>query len=174
MAESKHNQIAEAIKARLEGIVGNDGATYWYTPAAVVRVQSYDRLLIDPSVMLPEDAKAIYALRAGEERHREESTGDATSGGIVAAEAEFFVLMYRLTAGSDDKPYGPDGSTKALEQNRMVRDFLRALWLDVTLGGLATNIVDGSLLVDRDTDVEKWAVAEARFTVAYTYAARTP
>ena len=168
MAESKHNQIAAALKARFEGIVGDSGTTYWYTPAKVARVQSYDRLLADPTVGM------VYALRAGEERHREESTGAAATGGILAAEAEFFVLLLRPTAAADDNPFGADASTKALEQDRMVRDFLRALFLDVTLGGLASNIADGSLIVDRDVEVEGWAVAEARFTVLYTYPARTP
>lgn len=166
--ESKHNQIADALKARFAAIVADGGATYFYTPAQVARVQAYDRLLADPTV------GQVYALRAGEERHREESTGGAVTGGIVAAEAEFFVLLLRPTAAVDDNPFGADASTKAIEQDRMVRDFLRALFLDVTLGGLASNIVDGSLIVDRDMEIEGWAVAEARFTVLYTYPSRTP
>ncbi len=163
MAESKHGQIAEALKARLAAIAGDNGTAYWYTPAKVVRVQAYDRLIADPSVGM------VYAIRAGEERHAEETTG----GGVVA-EAEFFCLMLRPTEAADDQPFGADESTKATEQDRMVRDFLRALWLDVTLGGLASNVVDGSLVIDRDVDVEKWAVAEARFTVRYSYQALTP
>lgn len=163
MAESIHSQIAEALKARFAALVGNSGTTYWYTPARVVRVQAYDRLIADPSV------GSIYAIRAGEERHSEEGTG-----GLTAAEAEFWVLLLRPTQASDDNPFGSDESTKAIEQDRMVRDFLRALFLDVTLGGLASNVVDGSLVVDRDVEVEGWAVAEARFTVRYSYQALTP
>ena len=168
MAESKHSQIAEALKARLAAIMGDQGTTYGYTPEGVARVQAYDRLLADPSVGM------VYALRAGSEQHVEESTGDATSGGGMGATAEFFVLMLRPTLAADDNPFGADASTKAIEQDRMVRDFLRALLLDVTLGGLAYNVVAGSLVVDRDMEVEGWAVAEARFTVAYGYSARTP
>lgn len=168
MAESIHHQIAEALKTRLSAIVGDGGTTYWYTPDRVVRVQSYDRLIADPTVGM------VYAIRAGEERHREEGTGGPTTGGQVGAEAEFFVLMLRPSDASDDNPFGADESTKPIEQGRMVRDFLRALWLDVTLGGLALNISDGSLMIDRDVDVEGWAVAEARFTVLYTYLSRTP
>lgn len=168
MAESKHGQIAEALKSRLGAIAADGGATYWYTPDRVVRVQAYDRMLADPTVGM------VYAIRAGQEQHAEESTGDATSGGVVAAEAEFFVLMVRPTQATDDNPFGADESTKAIEQDRMVRDFLRALLLDVTLGGLAHNVVLGSLIVDRDVAVEGWAVAEARFVVRYSYPARTP
>lgn len=168
MAESIHTQIAEALRVRLAAIVGDNGTTYWYTPERAVRVGQYDRLIADPSL------GQVYAIRPGEETHREYSTGDAISGGVVAAEAELFVLMLRPTEASDDAPFGADGVTKSLEQDRMVRDFLRALWLDVTLGGLALNVVDGSLIVDRDVDVEGWAAAEARLTVSYTYLARTP
>lgn len=168
MAESKHNQIADALKARLVAITGDGGTTYWYTPAVVARVQAYDRLLADPTVGM------VYALRAGSEEHLEESTGDAVSGGGMAATAEWFVLMLRPTAAADDNPFGADASTKAIEQDRMIRDFLRALLLDVTLGGLAYNVVSGSLVVDRDMEVEGWAIAEARFRVAYGYRARTP
>ena len=168
MAESRHTQIAAALKARFEAVTGDSGATYWYTPAKVVRIQANDRMLADPSVGM------VYAIHAGEERHREESTGDATAGGIMAAEAEFFVLLLRPTAAADDNPFGADASTKAIEQDRMVRDFLRALFLDVTLGSLASNIAAGSLIVDRDLEVEGWAAAEARFTVLYSYPARTP
>jgi hypothetical protein len=168
MAESLHHQIAEALRTRLAAITGDGGTTYWYTPAGVARVQAYDRLVADPTVGM------VYAIRAGEERHREEGTGSPTTGGLVAAEAEFWVLMLRPTEATDDNPFGADASTKATEQDRMVRDFLRALWLDVTLGGLANNIVDGSLIVDRDMEVEGWAVAEARFAVFYSYPARTP
>ena len=168
MAESKHHQIAEALKARFTAIVTDGGTTYWYTPAKVVRVQAWDRLIADPSV------EQVYALRAGEERHTEESTGDAASGGGVKAEAEFFVLLLRPSLAADENPFGADASTKPTEQDRMVRDFLRALWLDVTLGGLVENVVDGSLVIDRDVDVEGWAVAEARFTVVYSYLSRTP
>lgn len=162
MAESIHYQIAEALKARLAAITGDLGATYWYTPDRVVRVQTYDRLVADPTVGM------VYALRAGEERHREEATQ------VVGAEAEFFCLMLRPTEAADDAPFGADESTKAREQDRMVRDFLKALWGDVTLGGLANNVVDGSLFVDRDVDVEGWACVEARFAVSYSYPSGAP
>jgi len=163
VAESQHSRIAEALKARFAAIVGDNGTTYWYTPARVARVQAYDRLIADPSV------GAVYAIRAGEERHTEEGTG-----GLVGAEAEFWTLLLRPTLSSDDNPFGTDESTKAIEQDRMVRDFLRALFLDVTLGGLASNVVDGSLVIDRDVDVEGWACAEARYTVRYSYQALAP
>jgi len=168
MAESLHNQIADALKARLGAIARDGGATYWYTPDRVARVQGYDMLSADPTVGM------AYLVRAGEERHAEESTGDAASGGGVRAEAEFWVLMLRPTAAADENPFGADASTKAIEQDRMVRDFLRALWLDVTLGGLVQNVVDGSLVIDRDIEVRGWAAAEARFTIVYSYLSRIP
>jgi hypothetical protein len=162
MAESIHHAIGEALKARLAALTGDNGAAYWYTPDRVVRVQAYDRLVADPTVGM------VYAIRAGEERHREEATQ------TVMAEAEWWVLMLRPTEAADDSPFGADESTKATEQDRMARDFLKALWTDVTLGGLALNVVDGSLYVDRDMDVEGWAVVEARLSILYSYPKATP
>jgi hypothetical protein len=162
VAESIHYAIGEALKARLVALTGDNGAAYWYTPDRVVRVQSYDRLVSDPTVGM------AYAIRAVEERHREEATQ------TVMAEAEWWVLMLRPTEATDDNPFGSDESTKAREQDRMARDFLKALWVDVTLGGLALNVVDGSLFVDRDMDVEGWAVVEARFSILYSYPKATP
>lgn len=169
MAESRHSQIVEALRTRLAAIVGDGGSTYWYTPARVVRAQVYDRLLADDSVGTP-----IYALRAGEETHEEESTGDAVSGGGIRARAEVFVLLMARTQAADDSPFGFDGETKALEQDRMIRDVLKKLWQDVTLGGLATNLSDGQLVVDREVDVEGWACVEVRLAVVYSYLAGTP
>lgn len=168
MAESIHNQIAEALKTRLEAIVADEGVSYWYTPKRVVRCMAYDRLLADKSV------GSVYAIRAGQEQHAEKSTGSAATGGMMQAEAEFFLELLRETKAASDNPFGADESTKAIEQDRMVRDVLRALLLDVTLGGLAENIVATSLIVGRDVEIPGWAVAEVRFVVAYTYAARTP
>lgn len=168
MAESKHSQIAAALKARFEAIVADGGGTYWYTPDRVARVQAYDRLLADKSL------GTVYAIRPGQEQHAEESTGDSSTGGIMAAEAEFFVLLLQPTAAVDNNPFGQDASTRSIEQDRVIRDFLRALLLDVTLDGLVENLIQDSLIVDRDVGVEGWAVAEARFVVRYSYPARTP
>jgi hypothetical protein len=38
MPESKVEQILAAIKTSLEGITGDSGTTYWYTPGIVIRV----------------------------------------------------------------------------------------------------------------------------------------
>lgn len=170
MAESRHWLIGEAIRAALGDIVvtGAAGSVYWYKPEKSVRVSRFDGLLDDATLA------QVFALRAGEETHTEESTGDPTSGGIVGAAAEFFLLMLRRHNQATENPYQESDPTRAKVVDRMVRDALRRLWIDVTLGGLANNISQGSLLIDRDVWVPGWACAEARFTVLYSYPARTP
>lgn len=163
MAESIHYQVLEAIQSRLAAIAGDGGSTYWYTPDKTVRCTVYDRLLADPSA-----GDQIYAVRAGEERHQEETAQS------VAAEAEVFVLMLRRTAEVDESPFGPDGGLKAREQDRMAQDILRKLWSDPTLGGLVNNVAGDRLYLDRDVDIEGWACVEARFTVFYSYDKGTP
>ena len=169
MAESNHWLIAEAIRAKLAAIVSDGGATYWYTPSYALRVTSYERLLADTSLT------HIYALRAGEELHGEQGTGSVSTGGSVRATAELNLLMLRKDESATTNPFEEASPTREQIVDRMVRDVLRALWTDVTLGGLAINIAASSLFIDRDVAIEgPWAVAEARFSVDYDYLALTP
>lgn len=169
MAESIHWQIVEAIRAKLAAIAGDGGATYWYTPTHVLRVSSWERMLADSSL------EQILALRAQEETHGEEGTGSLSTGGSVRTRAELTLLMLRRDERDTTNPFEEASPTREQIVDRMVRDVLRALWDDVTLGGLAINVVAGSFIVDRDVAVEgKWAVAEARFAVDYDYLAKTP
>ena len=169
MAESIHNQIIAALVTRLEALEEDGGSTCWYTPNRVVVVNSYERLLADPTI------KHIYALRPAEETHEEHHTGSSAAGGGLRAIAEFYLLMMRRDEREAMNPFEEATPTRATIVDRIVRDVLRALFLDVTLGGLAINIVQGSLVIDRDLDIEgKWAVAEARFGIDYEYLAGTP
>lgn len=170
MAESIHYQISQALVAALDAIAGDGGSTYWYTPSRVVRVSVWDRLIADAS------HEHILGLRAGEETHTEESTGTTATGGGMLATAEFYLLMLRREEADTGDPFDKPTTPRELVVDRMVRDCVRALLGgDVTLGGLAINIADGSLIVDRDIAVEgAWAVAEARFAVQYSYMSKTP
>lgn len=168
MAESIHWQISAALVDALEAISADNGSTFWYTPERVVRVTSYERLLADASLT------HILALRAQEETHSEQSTGSSATGGVVGAVAEFTLLMLRRDE-TIESPFDRASITREQIVDRMVRDVLRAIWADVTLGGLAINISAGSLVIDRDVAVEgPWAVAEMRFAVEYDYLALTP
>lgn len=169
MAESLHTQILEAVKTVLKGIVEDAGESYWYTPTAVIACEAWDGVP-DPSV-----GDQVLAIRAGEERHTEETSG------TVKAEAEVFILAIRKSDSADLSPYSGDTSTRLREKDRMVRDVLRALWANPTLkigtaDALVNNVCQDSLFVNRDMFVEgdAWVVAEMRFTVVYTYPKATP
>jgi hypothetical protein len=169
MAESIHWQIAEVIRSRLEAIAGDDGTTYWYTPDRAVYTLAFENVLADTTL------KQVFIVMAGEERQSEEATGSASTGGVVRSLSEFFVLMLRRDPRATTNAYREGDPTRERVVSRMVRDFVRAMWLDVTLGGLAINIARESLVIDRNMVIEgPWAVAEARFDVDYDFLALTP
>lgn len=165
MAESIHEQIVAAIETSLEGIVGDGGDTYWYTPGAVTRVTWDEERLLDSSIDGP-----IYALRPGEETHAESTTGE------MEALAEIHVLV-ATTFESAETPLEPADTSRATVVNRMVRDVLRKLLTDVqitSIGGAVDNVFDGSVVIDRDRYVAGWALAEIIFTIKYRYAGGVP
>lgn len=144
-------------------------ATSHYLPDKVYRVSSYaDGRLFDSSVGEP---ATIYAVRAGDSRTVEWSTGDATSGGFSSAEVEMFVLAMR-NGGTDD-------NTDEVEvRENLTRDALRVLLMDPTVDGLAVNVADGEITVNRDFFVDGlsdgWICTEIAFPLRYSFQATAP
>lgn len=170
MAESKHWQIAEALRAAFAAIAGDDGTTYWYSVDEAVQVQEYTDAM-DSSL------ESVVLIKSGEETHDEYSTGTAADGGVIRAFAEFFVLLVRHHPRASHRPFNEPTPTRAQVTDRTVRDFVRVLFADVTLGGLARNVSSSSVIVDRDLGgegLESWSLAEARFLVEYEYFASAP
>lgn len=172
MAESVHEQIAAGLAAAFAAIVADGGASFWYTPDKVGRVTFYTDSLLRP------EYSTLYVLRPGDENHREE-----TSSGGVSVTAEFFVLIAKKLDVASEDPFDParDTPTRETVVNRVVRDAVKTLWANVQLGGIVNgtveNIVTGSLFVERSAvelaDV-RWALAELRFEVLYSYLKGTP
>lgn len=164
MSESKHEQIAAALEARLRTIQSDGGTTYWYTPD-VLRCLEPTSAFLDPS------RPVVLFLSPGSEDHRE---GESSS--MMASEAEFYITACAEWAPGTSSPWddAASGTSRWLVANRLTQDVLRALLATVTLGGLADNIIRDSLIVDRARWIERWVVVELRFTVAYSYPAGTP
>jgi hypothetical protein len=162
VAESIHEQIAAALRTSLAAITADGGTTYWYKPDVVARVTFFDEMQLDRGY------QHVVLVRPGDEMHSEYQTGQCQ------ANAEMFVLVARQFDGATENPYRESEPTRWQIANRCVRDVLRALWSDVTLGGLAQNIVADSLVVDRARYVAGWCLAELRFEVTYVYSKATP
>jgi len=162
MSESVHEQIAAALVSALSGIVGNNGTTYWYTPSAVRRVVWFDEQYLDSTLSV------IYLLRPGIERIEE------TASQQITGNAEFFLVVARKHMKATEDPLREPAPTRWTVADRMVRDVVKKLLVDPTLGGLCDNVFAESVTVDRDMYLDNWALAELRFAAEYTTAGSAP
>jgi hypothetical protein len=170
VAESIHEQIAAAIQTSLAAIVSDGGTTYWYTPGAVVRTLWFSDEEGDLNLLQEEIGGAIYAIRPGDETHEEGTTGQ------MRAEADIFILV-AMPFTDPETPFANAVPSRWTVVNRMVRDVLRKLLVDVRLlsaGGAVENIFASPVIVDRDRFVEGWAIAEIQMQVSYHYALGVP
>lgn len=176
-AESIHEQIEEALRVLLAGIVA--GANYWNTfessTAKVARCSFYR------DADLVAAYEQIVLIRPGIETVRELSSGDAISGGGLRGEMETFVEINKRFEKGTENPFEATAPTRATLVNRVIRDVLRRVCLDgITLapvlgaGTPTVNVIQESLVIDRDQFMEKWARAELRFVISYDFMAATP
>jgi len=162
MAEPVHEQISAAIRTRLLTIVADGGTTYWYTPDAVVRclefLSSYD---VSKEHML--------FIRADPFDVSEGTTG------TIHGTAPFSVLIVRADERASRHPFDEEASDEPIAAKvitRAINDVCKALLSDVTLGGLAWNVADGTIACDPSYQVGgAWLSALVTFTVRYDYAA---
>ncbi len=169
MAESIAEQIAAALQAKLATIVGDAGVTYWYTPAYVARTPGVGKGLIDEALVTA-DKPALYAVIPDEEEHVEDASQMMRAGQKIYL---FLAVRYQPTS---ELPYAQSAPIRWTVQNRMVRDVMKKLLSDVTLGGLVLNLFDGRILVDRSarTYEDGWALVFIYFRVMYDYAFGAP
>lgn len=165
MAESVAEQIAAALKTTLAAITSDAGATYWYTPTSVLRVAFFPTNW----VLAPDPGAVVYVLSPGGEEVSEETTSQG-----CASEHEFVLQVAKLLDAATENPYLEGTPTRWTVVNRLVRDALRCLFVDVTLAGLVRNISVSSVSVDREQYDPRWAMAQLRFTVSYSFPGSTP
>jgi len=165
MSESRHEQIAAALATTLAGIVGDNGATYWYTPSAVRRVVWFDDRHLD-SMSGP--TAVVYLLRPGIERIEEDTSG------TIEGRAEMFLVVARKHAKATEDPAREPPPTRWTVADRLVQDALKRLLADVTLGDTCGNVFSVGVTIDRDMYLDTWALAELRFEVEYRTAGSAP
>lgn len=160
MAEPVHEQISAAIRTRLLTIVADGGATYWYTPDAVVRclewLSSYDVSKEHMLFIKPEP----------------DSVSEATTGTFQGL-APFSVLIVKKDERASRHPFDEEKSEEPIAAtviSRAVADVRAALLSEVTLGGLAWNVADGEITADYSYQIGgAWLSAVLAFSVKYDY-----
>lgn len=160
MAESKVEQILAAIKTQLEAISEDDGTTYWYTPGKVIRVDYTE-------------SRVQFKEGYGNPIYMVSDTGDDGPHPIVAAFGEtgrrlgVFVLTAYQDSRGDRDAYTATTLSGTI-RNRMVKDVVKRIELNRTLGGLVfdTEYLD----VKRDfVEPEGWILGEVYFDVTYQH-----
>lgn len=157
MAESTHEQVAAAIKARLQTIVTDS--------PKVLRCRHW------PASFAVERDLTIY-LKAEPYTCAEGTTGDA-NGGFANEAAPFSILAVKKYERSTTDPEAEDESSEdigATVISRTIRDVIKALLSNVTLNGLVWNVADGQIEVDPTFDISgAFLAAEIRFSAKYDY-----
>lgn len=160
MPEPLCEQIVAALVDRLEGIVGDGGATFWYTPTHVQRSPAWGEHCLP---LRPADDTTVYTLSPDDE-DMEELTLTSTRAfmGIDLTIAR----PYR----NGDNPFEPAEPDRWKVQNRMRDDARKRLRGELKVGNLALLIqiplVD---LSAEETFVDGWAVVMMRLVVQYSY-----
>jgi hypothetical protein len=166
MAESVHEQIVAALVTLLDGITSDGGTTYWYTPN-VARVPG-----MTPDLLMPEKAsgsQSICAVIPEDEDVEEESTHEITKW------ARYNLALLKLWNPSVERPFVTPDPDRLKTQNRLAQDAEKAIYADLTLGGLCSNCK--VVMVDRASErtfVEGWACVFVRLLILYSHDKATP
>lgn len=170
MAESKADQIADAIVAALGAIVGDGGETYWYDTSRAGRAVAPSREYLDDSLGTE---PAIYLVVPGDP----EECRPAAFGGVRFGELPIDLVAAHRFLGDPEQPLAVPAiqPSRWTVQDRMLRDAERALLADATLGGLAIDLaVERKDVSPENTYIDGWAVAYLRCRVLYQYTDSTP
>lgn len=164
MAESKAEQITAAVQAKLAAIVANAGATYWYTPGAVIRAPFFSEACLNTAYI------TVHVVSPDDEERMGEFTFTDTS-----ARLGLDVLALTQFRPANEGPYGATTPIRETVQHRLARDVKTALRADQTLGGLALNLAVAFVsFAPEETFLSGWACIMARVSVFYVYADAAP
>jgi hypothetical protein len=158
MSESISERIAAALQARLAGIVGDGGVTYWYTPDRVLRVPAFY------GDCLTNTLSTIYSVSPDQE----EDT--YLSFSAVNTVVKLDLAAARAHRPHTEQPLSANTPIRWTVQNRLVQDLRKCLRGDKTLGGLAYDLrIPFVELSAEETYLEGWATVFLRLEVAYAH-----
>lgn len=168
---ARHKQIADALVALLEGIRAgvvptysppvSGAVAYNLTPARVFRVHAFaDDAIFDRSL-----GENVYFVRVARQNFFEESTG------TILGKMEVGIVVASQFKNPTEVPSFEEVQTRAITLDLMIEDVTNALFSDVSLGGLAINVIDNEaegLAWDRERWMAGWALAEASLSVSFS------
>lgn len=160
MAESIQEQIATALRTRFLAITADGGTTYWYKPDAVLVAEMTATVLSGAG-----GARTLYVLDPRSCSVTEESNLS------LRGELELhLIVLYDMRAATIDPWVTVSTHDRFLYESRLVRDAIRCLQADVTLGNITINTNASSIDVEYGLHLEadKWACAALTFTVSYS------
>lgn len=166
MAESIHEQIVAALKTLLEGIVGDGGATYWYTPDRVLRRPAFTENILDSSLT------TIYCLSPADE----DDVFRDSNREIRSAMRVTLTVASQFTPPSEADPFDQPDPDQWKVQSRLVRDVKKRIRSDYRLGGLCLWVeIPITELGAEQTDIlQGWALAFMNLVINYRYADTAP
>ena len=162
MPLSIYKQIVDTIVTRLQGIVGDGGATFWYTPNAVYAVSWISELA------LKADKQVLYLL-VPDDLENEELTFTTTLG-----RARLDLAACRRYERPGDDPASSQ-ETRWNVQSKLEQDAKKRLRTALTVGGLElhTEIPISDFSAENTYD-PGWAVVFMHLEIQFTHTDGTP
>lgn len=174
MAEPISEQILATLQTDLAGIVGDGGATYWYTVHKALRAPAFTSECLDESLGSDTAPGTIYTLVPDEE----EPDRPAAMARVRLVDLPVDLVVAQRFMPADENPFNPPSPMRETIQRRLVRDAKRRLWADGKggeVGGLAITteipIVDMS---PETTFFEGWVAAFLHLRITYQYVETAP
>lgn len=175
MAESRAEQVAEAVRAQLATIVADGGTNYWYAPTApngrCVRAVLLDSKLLDPSL------DVIYVISPDRQEEAPRTNGP---NGIVRNTSFLTLTLLKRYEVATENAFETSAPTRMTLQERMLRDVRKKLRADVklTIGGIdgvSTYVaLPDTEVGPEETYIPGWACVFARCVVTSHYVQDTP
>lgn len=166
MGESRPEQIAAAIVTSLETIVGDGGASWWFTPV-VKRTHAVEMASLDPTL------DVLYLVSP--DRKEESRRTNAGIGCIVRGRAFLTLTLLKRFTPATENPIEAEAPIRWTLQERLEQDVRKKLREDPKLGGISTDLdLTDSEEGPEETFLEGWALAFMRLQVTYHYAQETP
>lgn len=170
MAESKAEQIFEAVRAELAAIQGDGGTTYWNTTSQSLAAADLTADCLDSTVG---DPATVYVVVPGVETRLPMALSGVRQGLL-----ELDVIGAQAFTPETENPYTAPPPIRRTVQNRLARDIERALTQSAALlgsSGLALSVDVAN--VDRsaqNTYLSGWALVILGVHVLYQYVEALP
>lgn len=171
MAEPKGEQVVALVQTTLQAIVGDEGATRWYTPSpkGVIRPRVFSRECLNVHLGDASNPPTIYAIVPADNwRSR-----PGAFGGVRLNEWALRIVGARRFEPSSEDPFQPPTPERQTIQHRILADVEAALLASDSLNGRASSSVAINVDIRRkdtspeNTYVKGWAVAYMEIVVLF-------